>query len=158
MTNKIKPGEKAFSFIILIFSILALIESIRLFKSDPTSSSAGALPLFLSSIMLIFTLKIILLEDRKTGSENESIDRKEQFISAVQYIFPKDILVMFVFTLIYCLLLILGLGFVISTILFLIASMTYLMRGQIVKNVIYTAILMVFILIVFQTVFKVILP
>lgn len=158
MSNKIKPGEKSFSFVILVFSIIALIESVKLFNSDPTSSSAGALPLFLSGIMLIFTLKIILLEDRKTGSENESIDRKEQFICAVQYIFPKDIVVMFVFTSIYCLLLISGFGFEISTILFLIASMTYLMGGQIVKNVIYTAILMVFILIVFQTVFKVILP
>lgn len=158
MGNKTKPGEKGFSFILLIIGILALIESIKMFVKDPTPSSYGALPLFLSIVIVVFMLKIILIEDKNTGSESDNLPFKEKVKSAISFIFTRDIIMVFLMLLGYCTMLILGLGFEISTTLFLILSMTYLMGGQILKNGIYTAISMGFILIVFKTIFQVILP
>ena len=158
MSENQKPGEKGFSIILLIIGILALLESIKMFMKEPTSSSFGALPLFLSSVMVIFALKIILFEYRKSGSENKRANFKELFNSTIKYIFPKDIVVVFFLLILYCLFLVFGLGFEISSTIFLIAAMTYLMRGHILKNVIYTGISMAFILVVFKTIFQVILP
>ena len=108
--------------------------------------------------MVIFALKIILFEYRKSGSENKRANFKELFNSTIKYIFPKDIVVVFFLLILYCLFLVFGLGFEISSTIFLIAAMTYLMRGHILKNVIYTGISMAFILVVFKTIFQVILP
>ena len=157
MQEKRKPGEKGFSIMLLIVGILALIESIRMFMKEPTSSSFGALPLFLSSVMVLFMLKIIFFEYRKTGSDKKG-DFKDLFNSTIKYIFPKDIAVVFFLLIGYCLLLVFGLGFEIASTIFLIVAMTYLMRGHVLKNVIYTGLSMAFILVVFKTIFQVILP
>ncbi|WFA07874.1 tripartite tricarboxylate transporter TctB family protein [Tissierella sp. Yu-01] len=158
MEKKRKPGERGFAIILLIVGILALIESMKMFMKEPTSSSFGALPLFLSSVIVIFMIKIILFEDRSTGTGNKKGNFKELINSTLRYIFPKDIIVVFLFLILYCLLLVFGLGFEMSSTIFLIASMTYLMRGQILRNVIYTGLSMTFILVVFKTIFQVILP
>lgn len=158
MVKKRKPGERGFAIILLIVGVLALIESIKMFMKEPTSSSFGALPLFLSSVIVIFMLKIILFEDREKGTDNKGSNFKELLDSILTYIFPKDIVVVLLFLIMYCLLLVFGLGFEMSSTIFLIVAMTYLMRGQIFKNVIYTGLSMTFILIVFKTIFQVILP
>ena len=158
--NKVttKPGEKGFSLIMLVIGILFLIESIRMFMEEPTSSSYGALPLFLSCSIVILMLKIILVEYRNNGTNKDKVSLIDSIISVKNYAFTKDIVFEFIFMVAYCILLILGLGFEISSSLFLLVSMTYLMRGQLLKNSIYTLITMAFILIVFKTVFQVILP
>lgn len=153
-----KPGEKGFSLIMLVIGILFLIESIRMFMEEPTSSSYGALPLFLSFSIVILMLKIILVEYRNNGTNKDKVSLIDSIISVKNYAFTKDIVFEFIFMVAYCILLILGLGFEISSSLFLLVSMTYLMRGQLLKNSIYTLITMAFILIVFKTVFQVILP
>ena len=158
MEKNRKPGERGFAIILLIVGVLALIESIKMFMKEPTPSSFGALPLFLSSIIVIFMLKIILFEDRKIVNDNKKSNFRELFKSTYKYIFPKDIVVVLFFLILYCLLLVLGLGFEISSTIFLIVTMTYLMRGQILRNVIYTGLSMTFILVVFKTIFQVILP
>lgn len=158
MTKKRKPGERGFAIILLIVGVLALIESIKMFMKEPTSSSFGALPLFLSSVIVIFMLKIILFEDRENETDNKGSNFKELLDSILTFIFPKDIVVVFLFLIMYCLLLVFGLGFEISSTIFLIVAMTYLMRGQIFKNIIFTGLSMAFILIVFKTIFQVILP
>ena len=156
MSSKSKPGEKGFSIILLIIGVLALIESIRMYIKEPTSSSFGALPLFLSSVIVIFMLKIIFIEERSNGKDKVSF--KDFLVEIKKYAFPKDIVMIFILLVLYCLLLVMGVGFEISSTLFLMVSMTYLMRGQTFKNVIYTGIIMIFILLVFRTIFQVILP
>ncbi len=158
MTKKRNPGERGFAIILLIVGGLALIESIKMFMKEPTSSSFGALPLFLSSVIVIFMLEIILFEDRENETDNKGSNFKELLDSILTFIFPKDIVVVLLFLIMYCLLLVFGLGFEISSTIFLIVAMTYLMRGQIFKNIIFTGLSMAFILIVFKTIFQVILP
>ncbi len=156
--EKTKPGEIGFSIIILCIGIGALIESIKMFLKDPTPSSFGALPLFLSVVIVFFMLKIILFEDRKTGSESDNLNFKEKVKSAVNHAFTKDILIIFFMLVCYCIMLLLNLGFNISTTIFLFVSMCYLMGGKYVKNIIFTVVIMAFILILFKTIFQVILP
>jgi len=158
MSSKTKPGEKGFSLILLCIGIAALIESVRMYIKEPTSSSYGALPLFLSIVIVVFMIKIILFENKKTGSESDGLTSKEKLNFAIKFIFTKDILIIFTLLISYCVSLVLGIGFEISTSLFLVIAMSYLMRGQYIKNIIYTSVCMAFILIVFKTIFQVILP
>nr|WP_312579007.1 tripartite tricarboxylate transporter TctB family protein [Sedimentibacter sp.] len=156
--EKTKPGEIGFSIILLCVGIGALIESIKMFLKDPTASSFGALPLFLSVVIVFFMLKIILFEDRKSGSENDNLSFKEKVKLSVNHAFTKDVLIVFFMLVCYCLMLFLNLGFNISTTIFLFVSMCYLMGGKYIKNIIFTVAIMAFILILFKTIFQVILP
>lgn len=156
--EKIKPGEMGFSVIILCVGIGALIESVKMFLKDPVPSSYGSLPLFLSAVIVVFMLKVILIEDRKTGSENDNLSFKEKAKAVVNHAFTKDILIVFFMLVCYCIMLLFNLGFNISTTIFLFVSMCYLMGGKYVKNIIFTLIIMAFILILFKTIFQVILP
>jgi quinol-cytochrome oxidoreductase complex cytochrome b subunit len=158
MSENHKPSEKGFSAILLIIGILALIESVKMFKKEPTSSSFGALPLFLSSIVVIFMLKILIFENKKSDQVKKLYNLKDLVDSVVRYILHKDIVMVFLLLIVYCFMLVFGLGFEFSSTIFLITSMTYLMKGQIIKNAIYTGLAMAFILIVFKTIFQVILP
>lgn len=156
MTEKKKTGELGFSIVLLAVGVLALIESIRMFTKEPTPSSFGAIPLFLSSTIVFFQAKIIFFELRKAS--NNDADEKQTWLMKIQQILPVDILVIFAALVVYCILLMFKVGFEVSTVVFLVFTMTYLMRGQLLKNLIYTAISMAFILVVFRWLFQVILP
>ncbi|WMJ76689.1 MULTISPECIES: tripartite tricarboxylate transporter TctB family protein [unclassified Sedimentibacter] len=158
MSSKIKPGETVFLFMLLGIGTGAFIESINMYMNDPAPSSYGALPLFLSSIIVLFMIKIIFFESNKTVSESENFVLKEKFKLAVEYIFTKDILLMLLMLIGYCLLLVLGVGFELVTPIFLFTSMSYLMNGKYLQSLIFTVVVMAFILIIFNTIFQVILP
>lgn len=159
MENKLKPGEKGFSIVFLLFGLGALIESIKLFMKDPNSYSFGALPLFLSICIVICMLKIIFIENKRTQSkESNGLSFGQKVQEAFKYIFSKDIIVVLVLMIAYCIALYIGLGFEISTTAFLYISMCYLMGGQYLKNIPYTVLSMVFILVVFKAIFRIILP
>lgn len=158
MSSKIKPGEIVFLFILLGIGAGALIESINMYMDDPTPSSYGAMPLFLSSIIVLFMIKIIFFESNKTVSESENFVLEEKFKIVVKYVFTKDILVVLLMLIGYCLLLVLGIGFELATPIFLFISMSYLMNGKYLQSLIFTVVVMVFILIIFNTIFQVILP
>ena len=82
----------------------------------------------------------------------------EKIKKGLQFAFPMDTLVILGGILIYCLLLSLGVSFYIATPLFLYGSMCYLMRGNFVKNILWTAIVMAFIILVFRMLFSVVFP
>ena len=58
----------------------------------------------------------------------------------------------------YCVLLANGIPFIVSSPIFLWAAMTYLERGNFVKNILFTAIVMAFVILVFKVGFHVVLP
>lgn len=159
MENKSKPGERAFSFVLLIIGSIFLVESIKMYIDEPTASSYGALPLFLSILIVILLLKIIIFEDREKTNEDQNINFRKKTKIALQFVFTKDIIVTSLFMIGYCIALYVGLGFKISTSLFLFITISYLMKDkQHLKNFLYTVICMAFVLLVFETVFSVILP
>jgi len=160
MKEKLRPGERAFSIFLMLVSAITFFDNLTMFRKDPTASSAGAMPVFLSALIFILALTIFVkdlkaLEPPKYGSLRKAAD------AVFQTLLTKDIIVIILLILIYCIALYMGLGFVISTSLFLFVSMICLggkTKKDIIRNAMATAICMMFIMIVFSTLFKIVLP
>ena len=151
------PGEKGFAVALLIFGAFFLWQSILLYQAHPGADSAGAVPLFVSALIVIFAVCIIV-SDRNAPSVNKGLSFGEQAKNTLGFIFQIDVLVELLLILAYCVALNFGLGVYIATPLFLWISMCYLMRKDYVKNLLWTALCMAFILIVFRFIFSVVLP
>ena len=63
MEEKMKPGERIFSLVLLAVTIWEISESLKMCAKAPGLSSYGALPLGLGIIMLLCLCKVIVLED-----------------------------------------------------------------------------------------------
>ena len=155
--SKFKAGEKGFAVFLLLFGLYFFGESVKLYKMDARPSSFGAVPLFLSGLIIIFSL-VIIISDRKKISETKGMSLGEKAWVTLRYILPKDVLVIVIFIVLYCIGLYLGIGFILGTSIFLLGSMTYLMKKNFVKNIFWTACSMIFIVVVFKYIFSVVLP
>ncbi len=155
--NLYKPGEKGFSVFLLLFGCYFLYESWKLYQQEPGASSYGAVPLFVSAMIVIFSLAI-LISDRKKKTENTGLSFGEAAKKTVGYMFPLDVLVVFILIVLYCVGMQIGIGFVWMTPVFLWISMSYLMKKGYIKNILWTALCMAFILLVFSYLFSVVLP
>lgn len=156
MKETLKPGERAFSLALLASNIWEISEAFKMCAKKPGLSSYGALPMGLGIIMLLCLCKIIFLEDLKKDSEKKPAGKS--FLDAVSYAFPKDIAVFIGMMLLYFAALLMGLGFLIATPVFLFVSMCYMMPRDPVKNGIFTIVLVAAIYIIFKMLFKVTLP
>ena len=152
-----QPGEKGFAVFLLILGAYFFYESIKLYQASPGASSYGAVPLFVSALIIIFSIAIII-SDWKKDSLNHGISKGEMVKKTLNYIFTKDVLVIFILIVLYCVALYLDLGFNIATPIFLWCGMSYLMRKNYIKNLLWTALCMAFILLVFSLLFSVVLP
>ena len=156
----LQPGERVFAVVLLVLGLVALYLSLKLwFKMpQPRVSSAAALPLMASGVWVLLAL-ITLVQDFKLLSPLSGLSSvAEKIKKGLQFAFPLDTLVVLGGILIYCLLLFLGVSFYIATPLFLYGCMCYLMRGNFVKNILWTAIVMAFIILVFRMLFSVVFP
>jgi len=156
----LEPGEKAFAVVLLLFGLAAFGLSLELWfrMSEPRVSSAAALPLFASGVWVILAL-VTMLQDFKLSSPLSALkDRGEKIRKGLSFAFPPDVLVILGAVLAYCVLLAVGLSFYIATPLFLYASMCYLTKKDFVKNILWTALVMAFIVVVFRMLFNVVFP
>lgn len=152
-----KPGEKGFALFLLAIGAFFSWQSWLLYAKNPSASSNGAVPLFCSLMIVAFSI-IIFITDWKKSSENTEKGLGNAFKKFLSYLFPFDVWVMILFVVIYCVALYVGLGFMIVTPIFLWGSMTFLSRGNYAKNILWTAICMAFIYVVFRMLFSVVLP
>ncbi len=157
MEGKTRPGEKGFAFVLLGFGVLVLAEAVKMYQKDPKVSSYGAMPVFLGCLLILFSL-IIIIQNTKKKSEMSGQSFKTQLSIGWRHLFQIDVAVMILLLLAYSVALFLGLGFVIATPIFLWVSMSYLTRKKYAMNLVYTAIVMAFIMLVFKVVFRVVLP
>ena len=157
MDKKTKPGEKGFPVVLLLLGIFVTKESAAMYREAPQLESYGTVPLICGILLIVFSV-FIIINNFRMQSEIKGLPFKEKAESVVSHLFSKDVLVMLALILIYCLLLNFGLPFIISSPIFLWVSMTYLRRGGYVRNIIYTAIIMVFVIVVFNVAFHVVLP
>ena len=155
--NPFQPGEKGFAFFLLIFGGFFFYQSILMYQQAPGASSYAAVPLFVSGLIVVFSIAIII-SDWKKASKNHGLSFGEVVKQTMKYILPMDVLVIVIFILLYCMALYLSLGFVYVTPVFLWAGMSYLMRKNYVKNLLLTGLCMAFILLVFSYMFSVVLP
>lgn len=155
--EQFKPGEKGFAVFLLLFGLYFFYGSINLYKNDPKPSSYGAVPLFVSAVIVIFSLAVII-SDRNKRTETQGMSNGKKIGATLAYIFPQDVLVIIILMILYCIGLFVNTGFFIATPIFLWVGMCYLMRKNYLKNMIWTGLSMAFILLVFTYIFKVVLP
>ena len=164
-------GEKGFAVFWLLFGLFFLWQSLKLYEKNPGLSSCAAVPLFCSGVIVLCAL-IIMLNDRKAKTPNSGQPIGVMVKQTLQNIFPIDITVMIIMILLYCIALYVGLGFYVATPIFLWVGMCWFMRSRFyagsfdkaaflkvaVKNLIWTVICILFILVMFTYLFSVVLP
>lgn len=144
-----KPGEIGFSCLWILLGILGWYFALEI--TSETYSSPSVFPKIASTIIivcgLISLLKAIKRAPPAPGGDN-----------VFQYLLPKDVLVILSLLLVYCIVLP-HLHFIASSYLFMVIGMIYLHRGKsIVRSLIYSAIALLLLVLVFRYLFLVILP
>lgn len=156
----LRSGEHAFTALLLACGLFALVVSLQLWfqMSEPRVSSAAALPLFVSGLWVLLTL-LVMIDNRGHKTPLDSIKGFGRRVrQGLAYAFPQQVLIMLAAIAVYCVSMLLGLSFNIATPLFLWGTMCYLTRKNYLKNILWTAICMVFVIVVFGVVFGVVLP
>ena len=153
----VAPGGKAMPFLFLGIGIFFFCQSLLLHQKDPTLDGYATFPLLITGIIILLAL-VDIWQNRKIPTENQGKSLGEKIKNGVRSLLPTDTLIMVVFVFVYLAALELGLGFVISSTAFLFISMCYLIPKKMVKNVIYTAVIMVAIYAIFKILFQVYLP
>ena len=161
--HSLEAGEKVFSVILLLVGCVALYLSINLWFSislrrGPRIASAAAVPVFVSALWVLMSLWTVIENFRLTTPLSNVKGLSNKFIKAVQYAMPLNVLIMLVLIIAYCVALLEGVSFYIATPAFLYISMCYLTRKDFLKNIIWTAIVMAFIVLVFRVLFSVVFP
>lgn len=157
MEKKTKPGEKIFPVLLLILGLYVTRESWRMYQNAPELQGYGTVPLFCGAAVTILAVVIIFSNFFKK-SELAGASPKEKVVAMVRHLFSFDVMVMTALILVYCIVLGLGVPFIAASPVFLWASMSFLARGNLVKNLLYTLIVMVFVILVFKVGFSVVLP
>ena len=152
-----QPGEKGFAVFLLLIGQFFTWQSLLLYQKAPGASGSGAIPLFCSVVIDLLAI-VILIADRKKQSVSSGKPFGQAVKNAFRYLANRDVVVMAALVLVYCVILYLGVGFMIVTPVFLWVGMTYLSRGNYGKNIIWTALCMLFIYLVFRVLFSVVLP
>jgi hypothetical protein len=154
------PGEKVFSVVLFVLGLVALGMALELWMrmSEPRIASAGALPLFVSGVWVVLAFLTVLENFKLTSPLSALKDKKEKIKQGLAYALPIDVLVILAAVLVYCILLFVGVSFYIATPLFLYGSMCYLMKKDYLKNILWTALVMAFIVLVFRMLFGVVFP
>ena len=167
-----QAGEKGFAVFWLIFGLFFLWQSIELYGKHPGLDSCAAVPLFCSGVIVVCSL-IIMITDRKFKTPNTGKGVGVQVKQTLGNMFPIDIAVMIALILLYCIALYIKLGFYVATPVFLWIGMVWFMRSKFlvegkidksafvriaVKNLIWTGICILFILVMFTYLFSVVLP
>lgn len=153
--SQLKVGERALSFILILFSIFAIYQSYKISGKQFTSSCPGAFPMFTSIVLLI--LGIWIWGEKKHLSPEKYPSLKEKMRAIRDLILNRDIFIVIILIFAYSMVLEI-LGFSISTFLFLWISMTYLSLGKIIRNFGISLLSLSIILLIFKTIFRVILP
>ena len=155
----LKPGEKMFTGFLLLAGIFFFREAIQLWQgvSPPRDSSAAIIPLIMTGLWVVLTLfTFIQVLRNKTPLSN--LAWKDKIWSGLQYVFPKEVLVVLGAIAVYCTLLILRFSFYAVTVVFLYGVMCYLTRKSFLKNILWTALVMIFTVVVFSWLFNIRFP
>lgn len=161
--HSLEAGEKVFSIILLLVGLYALKLSVDLWFSiplrrGPRIASAAAVPVFVSGLWVILSA-VTVLENFKLTTPLSGVSGIMKKISrALAYAFPLNVTIMLAAIAAYCTALVEGVSFYVATSIFLYFSMCYLTRKDYLKNIIWTALVMAFIVVVFRLIFSVVFP
>lgn len=148
------PGELAFSFVLIAFSLFMLWQAYSISKFE-SFTSAGAFPMFAAAVMLISGLIAAAETVRMAplpGGEGETIWR--QFVRQI----TPGVLVQFVIAIASYMFILERAGFVLSSYVFLVVSMWLLGSRKWLLNLWVSALSLAVVYLIFQTIFSVVLP
>ena len=152
MEDKItqRPGERILIWFLLLFSIFILVNAFMIPHLKNLSSS-GAFPIFIGSIMILCTLRILW----KNHARYSALKIGEEIEKATHLVFPKTVAVYTAILILYILLLY-PLHFWVSSSLFLVGSFLFLRGAKIIRSLFIAAALLTAIYFLFQYLFRVI--
>lgn len=155
--RRLFKGERPFILSLGIVCLIFLFFSLQMYLADPTPSSQGAFPLFVSSVLLLMAV-FMLWEMRKCENAfNQETALIEKIKSSIQFLLPGKVPLILLYVLVYAIILP-KLGFVISTLVFLLGSMFTLNREKPIRTLIVSVCVLAGIVLIFQYIFKVVLP
>lgn len=155
----LQPGEKVFTLIWFVICSLMFYQSALLWKEHPEISGPATLPMLASGLPALLLLGSIIGNIKKSTPLNIGALNTEQKMEILKaYLFPNAIITALVFIILYCVMLSLSVPFYVVTALFLWGLMSLLSRRNYVKNAIWTALTMIFIVVVFGMLFSVVMP
>ncbi len=147
-------GETAFTWLMLVFSILVLVQAYRISRFSSVSSP-GMFPMLAAAAMVISL--ILLLLDNRQAEKPDAHDLNDELWRAAKDIFRPEILVYSGIIVLY-MIFIEPLHFLPSSFLFLTGSIIYLKGSTPVKALLISAGTLGGIYLIFRTLFRVILP
>ena len=153
----LNPGQRFFTVFLLAFAGFFLWQSIDILHQYPKVSGPAFFPLCISGLM-IFLVILDFVKSLKIPAIDAGVPLDRKLIDTFKYVFPKESFIFLLICIAYFVLLVLGVPFMIASVLFLMGSMCYMIPHNIVKNAIYTVVLLVAIYLIFVLVFKVSLP
>lgn len=143
--DRMKKGEKLFSYILLAFSALCIVGSLFIIPfNELTMSSPGGYPIFVAGLCFVFAA-IIAFVPRKAAEDDE-----EKLFDTATVLFIV-LLILYVIAIIY-------LHYTIATLLFLFAAIFFLRNKDWRSAVLISFICTFLILLLFKYIFSVILP
>jgi hypothetical protein len=153
--RRLNPGETAFGYLMLAFSLFLLYQTYKI-AGFSSISSGGAYPMFAAALMVIGSAAIVIRNRR--SPKVEASGPTEEWRRFRREVAPPYPLVGYVGIIVLYMLLIEPLGFNISSFLFLFGSFAYLYRKGIWLALGLSFGSVVIIYVVFRLVFRVILP
>ena len=145
------------SMILGIVGLVFFVQSLGFFKEDPSPSGYAMFPLLVSGLLLVLTV-IDFIQKMKLRSELDGLSMNEKIAATLKYLFPINSLVFLFMSIGLFFAISLGVPFMVACTVFLLVSMCFLIPKAFVKNLMYTAIIMVTIYVIFAVLFKVTLP
>ncbi|MDQ2079113.1 tripartite tricarboxylate transporter TctB family protein [Xanthobacteraceae bacterium Astr-EGSB] len=154
--RRLLPGETAFGWLALAFSLFLFYHSYKIAGFSSLSSSGGT-PLAASGLMIVSSV-IVILRNRKSPSVGTAT-AAEAARRFHDEILPFHPLIAYVFVIFAYMLLLEPLGFNLTSFLFLCVSFYYLYRqGGLWLAVWLSAVAVIVVYILFQLIFQVTLP
>lgn len=149
-----KPGEMALIYILVFISVFSLFAAYKI-SGFSSLSSPGAFPMFTTIVLVVMALGV--WREAKNLSPGPVSGMGEKFREVVNLLFTREVAGIILALVIYSLALEI-LTFIPATLLFLWGSMLFLKAGKWHKALFYSILNMVIIIVIFNFIFKVVLP
>jgi len=157
--SDLRPGEKVFTVLLFSACVFMFYRSWLLWKQFPDIDGPAMVPMMASALPALLLLFSVIGNVRMTSPlshEKMSIPGKISILR--EYLISTNIVVSLIFIVCFCLLLSFGVPFYIVASVFLWGLMSFLAKGDYLKNVLWTALCMIFVAVVFGMLFNVVMP
>lgn len=153
--DTLRVGEKGFTVVLLAVAAFMLYQSVMLWQKKPGVAGPAIIPLLSSGLVVLLSLATVVSNIKKKTAIRKDMPFVGKVKCVCSYLFSSNVLVGLAAIVLYCALLMMGVSFYIVTPIFLWGLMSFYKKGDYLKNLLWTAICMGFIFVVFRLMFNV---